>query len=268
MLESASVGAFLNITSCEPVRWEAELDGLDAIGVEHVELWLEYLPSPRELNVLTSLLRGRRTIMHGPFIGMSLATDWEALAAISLDRCHRAVEVAGVLGCEVVTLHAGAYGDFEPQAQAIRRLAERLGRFSRIPRPVITVENMPARTGASVESLAGADDLAALQMLSPQLNLTLDTGHCLQNAEDPAAVYMRFHETVRNIHLHDGRAGGKAHQALGTGDLDLVALLGSLQAKSYEGFVTIETLSREDLRSSLATLQAAGVSIKTVPNAA
>src|SRR5579863_9176749 len=109
MLENSSTGAFLNLTSYQPQQWARDLAGLDELGVAHLELWLEFDPTPREIATLESLIGARRTIMHGPFIGMSLATHWEDLAALSLGRAHRAVETAAILGCEVVTLHAGAF---------------------------------------------------------------------------------------------------------------------------------------------------------------
>ena len=259
MLESVSVGAFLNVTSPEPERWEEDLVALTTkTGIRHVEVWLEYLPSGRETIALASLLRGQRTIMHAPFIGASLASGWEALAAISLDRCHQAIELAGILGCEVVTLHAGPYASFEDHAMVIGRLAERLARFSTITRPVITVENMPIRAGASAEALARAEDLADLLDRAPQTRMTLDVGHCLQNGEDPAATFATFHGLIANIHLHDGSRDSSAHRALGAGELDLGAFLAGLQEHSYNKFLTIETLSMPDLEVSLTALGLAG----------
>ena len=268
VLESVSIGAFLNVTSPEPGRWEEDVAALDVLPIEHVEVWLEYLPSRRELVALASVLRGRRVIMHAPFIGASLASGWDALAAISLDRSHHAIELAGLLGCEVVTLHAGPYAAFEDPAAVIERLVERLGRFSSIARPVVTVENMPARGGATAETIASAEDLARLTERAPQTRLTLDVGHCLQNGEDPVAVFAAFAPLISNIHLHDGTSAGSAHKALGTGELDLHALLGSLQSHSYDRFLTIETLSSADLRDSLDALEQAGIARRSRASAA
>lgn len=258
MLESASVGAFLNITGPEPQRWRQDLSALDELAVSHLELWLEYMPARSELVELVGLLRGRRTIMHGPFIGMSLGTDWEALAAISLDRCRRAIEVAGLIGCEVLTLHAGQHGSFDDRLLAIERVAERLAPFGRLNRPIIAVENMPIRTGASAETLTRAEDISALATCAGELRLTLDVGHCLQNREDPVLVFERFKDNIHNIHLHDGTAGGSAHKALGVGELDLPAFLQALEASHYDRFLSIETLSHADLSASLDALTAAG----------
>lgn len=259
MLEHCSVGAFLNLTAFEPERWREGLAELDELGVAHLELWLEFEPAPREVALLEALLAGRRTIMHGPFIGMSLSTHWEDLAALSLGRAHRAVEVAGVLRCEVVTLHAGPFAKFEGHRQALARLAERFARFSRISSPAVALENLPARAGASADAVAGIGDLEQMIESLPGLSVTLDVGHCLQNGEDPRPFIERHSERIVDIHLHDGEPGGGAHRALGAGELPLHELLSCLDAVGYRGFLTVETLSAEDLRSSLQALWALGL---------
>lgn len=259
MLDRASIGAFLNLTDGNLDRLAGELSELEPLELDHLEVWLEHQPTGRELSAIARLLDGWVTIMHGPFVGMSLSTDWEALAAISLERCHRAIEAAGVLDSRVVTLHAGAYGDFSAHEAALERLAARITRFLRIPRPVVTVENMPARGGVTREAVATASDLEAILERLPDAQLTFDVGHSLQNGEDPVEFFQRHRTRIANIHLHDGWAGGRAHQALGAGELALGDLVERMHTDGYSGFVSIETLSREDLESSLAALAALDV---------
>jgi sugar phosphate isomerase/epimerase len=254
MLDKASLGAFVDLHSHDPDGWRERLSLLDGLDLDHVELWLEYEPAVRETGTLIHAFAGRRTIMHAPFIGMSLATDWGALAALSLDRCHRAVEVAGAIGCEIVTVHAGMHARHGSHDAALSRLVERFERFERIPAPVVTLENMTARGGATRETLAGLEDLEALSRALPDVAITLDVGHCVQNGEDPAAVFTALAGQVRNIHLHDAREGGRAHMALGEGELNLEGLLRTLEASGYAGFVTLETLGPDALRRSVRLL--------------
>jgi sugar phosphate isomerase/epimerase len=260
MLDSASIGAFLNVTDGNIDRLREDLARLGELQLDHVEVWLEHQPTVRELDELARLLQGHVTIMHGPFVGMSLCTDWDELAGISLERCHRAIEAAGVLGCWVVTLHAGVYGAFSPAEVAMQRLSARIERFARIGHPVVTIENMPARAGATREAVATSADLDRLVAALPELSVTFDVGHSVQNGEDPAAVAHRHRGRIANIHLHDGIAGGRAHTALGSGQLALDALVARLDADGYAGFISIETLSHEDLVSSLEAL--AGLDVR------
>lgn len=254
MDDQISVGAFINLQRHEPDVWLAELDHLDGLGLDHVELWLEYEPQGREARDLASVFGGWRTIMHGPFIGMSLASEWSALASLSLDRCHRAVEIAAVIGCEVVTLHAGTYAAHGDHRSARERLASRFARFTSLRSPNVTLENMPARGGATQEALASDRDITAVRRLLPDLQLTLNVGHCVQNDEDPAIVMATHAKHIRNIHLHDGRRAGPAHLPLGGGELNLDAFLDTVDLTGYRGFVTIETLDPNDLAQSLAAL--------------
>ncbi len=158
MLDHVSLGAFVDLHSHDPDGWRERLSLLEEPKLDHVELWLEYEPAVRETGALVHTFAGKRTIMHAPFIGMSLATEWSALAALSLDRCHRAIEVAGAIGCEVVTVHAGMHASHEYHDAALGRLVERFQRFARIPTPIVTLENMASRGGATRETLAGGED--------------------------------------------------------------------------------------------------------------
>lgn len=264
MLERASIGAFLNLTAFEPEAWKRDLALYDELRLDHVELWLEFEPSKREVAVLRSVLGSRTSIMHAPFIGMSLATHWDELATLSVSRSHRAIEVAGILGCHVVTLHAGPYAKFDGHTRACERLTERIGRFARIASPRVTLENLPERGGATRDAVSGLADLEHVLALLPSLHATLDVGHCLQNGEDPLPFILENVPRIANIHIHDGHVRGGAHQALGTGDLPTDELLAALDGAGYAGFLTIETLSEEALRASLDVLAGHGVTSRRV----
>jgi sugar phosphate isomerase/epimerase len=248
-------GVFLNVSRFEPRVWERQLVEIDRLPhLDHIELWLEYIPKRQELSVLRNMFSGRRTIMHGPFINMSLATEWEQLAQASLDRCGRAIEVASYIGSQVVTFHAGTYPVFDTKDAALARLADRFSKFANLSRPVVTLENMPVRGGASIECLSRTEDLESLVVLLPHLKLTLDVGHCLQNHDEVESFIKAHALSIVNIHLHDGIKGGKAHMRLGSGQLDLGGFLQAISESSYAGYVGMETLSVEDTAHSWEVL--------------
>ena len=250
-------GAFLNLLTYDPGAWERQLSDLDGLGgLDHLELWLEFIPSRRELAALADLLGGRRTIMHGPFIGMSIASSWSQLADISVDRCLRAVEVAAYLGCEVVTVHTGIVQRDEPQEAVLDRIVARFERLSGFRQPAIAIENMAARRGATRESVASTEHLADLLERLPSLQVTLDTGHALQAGDDPVAFAAVYCDRIANIHLHDGHRGGKGHLRLDTAELDLPGLLHVLEHGGYGRFLTLETVSVDDTAASWEVLNA------------
>jgi sugar phosphate isomerase/epimerase len=251
-----SRGAFLNLTHFDPADWLAQLEAVDRLqGLGHLELWVEFRPSRSQLNVMADLFADRLTIMHGPFIGMSLASEWEDLARLSLDRCNWAVEIAAYLECEVVTFHAGPHAIFDSHRAAFERLAKRLAHLTTLAQPRVTLENMPARGGASRETLSMLDNMRELIDLLPEICFTLDVGHCLQNVDDFTPFIEEHAERIANIHLHDGVTAGRSHMALGEGDLDVDVLLDTLDRANYSGYLTLETLGAEDTAKSWAVLR-------------
>ena len=244
-------GAFLNLLSFDPDDWRRQLDALDKLEtLDHLELWLEFMPTRTQLLVLSDLLDGRRTIMHGPFIGMSLASSWDDLARISLDRCLQAVELACFLGSEVVTIHGGIVHRDEPHDPVIERLVGRLERLSRYRNPIIALENMAGRGGATREAIARTEHLVQVMSCLPDLHVTLDTGHALQNGDDPSEFIEANGHRIVNIHLHDAHTGGRGHLRLGTAELNTARLLDALRATNYNGFLTLETVGIDDTAAS------------------
>lgn len=248
----ASFGTFVNLHAFDPDDWRRQLDHareLEHVG--HLELWLEFIPERRQLAEMADIFDGWHTIMHGPFIGLSLATGWEDLASVSLDRCLRAVEVGGYLGCEMVTFHAGAVQRGEPAETTLERLAGRVDALRRSASLVVTMENMSARGGASREAVACTDDVAALAELLPDLKWTFDVGHCWQNGEDPVAFLEGpLASRIALVHLHDAVSGGRGHLRLGEGTLDFAAVVRAVRSLSNPVKVSLETIGAADTAAS------------------
>jgi sugar phosphate isomerase/epimerase len=88
----------------------------------------------------------------------------------------------------------------------------------------------------------------------PGLRLTLDVGHALQAGLDPSRFVADHFQYLVNVHLHDGISQGRAHLALGEGELDIKALSASMMG--YLGFVGLEVLTDRDLQTSCDYLRA------------
>ena len=257
-MRSYKKGAFIQVTERDLQKWGADasfcanLDSLD-----YVEVWTEYIPSSEESNLLRSLVNSKELTVHGPFIHMSLASPLESVARFSLDRCLETIEFASQIEAKVVTFHAGTFPVFEDREAAVSRVAERFSSFSRIQSPVVTLENMPIRKGTTREALGRLADFVELKSLLPELRLTLDIGHSIQNEDDYDSFLQRYSTAVENIHLHDAVERGKGHLPLGTGSLDLEKLLVVLELVKFSKFVGLETISREATARSWETWQRA-----------
>lgn len=92
------------------------------------------------------------------------------------------------------------------------------------------------------------------------LSICLDTGHVLVGFSGPVelfAVLERIAPRLGDIHLHDGpwqgpemKIGyGQDHHPLGTGDLDVVRLLDTLESMNYTGPIIFELSVPEALQS-------------------
>lgn len=247
-----SNGAFFEVTDFHPEQWRKRLDFIDSLAsVDHVEVWLEHVPrTAREQQVLGQVLEGRTTVVHAPFIGLSLVLPWREVVDASFDRIARGLECAARLGAAVYTVHLGTGPVYEDRRALMDRAVRQLARLITVDGPRIAVENMPDRRAAGIECLSSLASLLELWMQLPEVGLTVDLGHAIQNGEDPIPFVERNCDKIANLHLHDALAGAAGHLALGQGELDVAALARVLHASGYPGFVGIETLGPVDTSAS------------------
>jgi sugar phosphate isomerase/epimerase len=245
-------GAFLNIVTSDRQDWTDAYRRIERFdGRGHVELWMEHIPSTEDIRALRHLLRDTEVIVHGPFIHLSLCTGLSEIAEVSLRRCERAIDASARIDAKVVTFHAGTYEVFEDHRTALERLAHRADRLIRVQTPVVTLENMPVRhSGTMRECLGRVDDLRQFLLLVPETKFTLDIGHCLQNGDDYLGFLREHSDRIKNIHLHDGKRGGRGHLRLGGGELELAKLVETLHDLNFREFVGLETIRDEDTDAS------------------
>ncbi|GAB4565816.1 MAG: hypothetical protein Kow0047_16700 [Anaerolineae bacterium] len=93
------------------------------------------------------------------------------------------------------------------------------------------------------------------------LGRCIDVGHLWQQGRDPAGYLDRWLQRARVVHLH-GAANGEDHQSLAVMPLDQLAPVAARLAGGFDGVVTLEVFSHEELRTSLLawrrTLEALG----------
>lgn len=90
-------------------------------------------------------------------------------------------------------------------------------------------------------SVAAIDEL--LSRSSDNIGLCLDTAWMLDSGEDPVAVARKYSSRLYGMHLKDfvfDRAGKPEDVIVGTGNLDLPAMVKLLKEIKYKGYLTIE----------------------------
>lgn len=246
------------MTSFNVSDWRRQLTALQGLPNRgHIEVWLEWLPdTASQLRVLNSLLMHERIIVHAPFIGISIASPWRELSAISRDRLINACDVANELNAKVVTMHVGHVPFFEAREAIIDRIARAYEDIQRrSAATVIAIENMYRGRGVAVCTGASIADMIDLFTRIPSISFTLDVGHAIQNNEGYCEFLQAYKRSIVNIHLHDGIIEGAAHLRLGKGQLDLESFLHCCIESEYDQYISLETISDRDTIESWAILQ-------------
>ena len=208
------------------VQLRARLDAL-GLGVV-VETGARYLMDPRD--------------KHEP----TLVTAYEEGRARRLDFLRRCADVADELGAEALSFWTGVPRAGVDRAQAWRWVRE--GVMALVDShgergPALAVEPEPGML------LEDCDDWQRLQASVPQVQLALDTGHCIvagQYAPDQAVRVFAPH--LGTVAVEGMRRGVHEHLPLDEGDVDLPAVLQALVDVGYDRLVTLE-LSRDSHRA-------------------
>lgn len=225
--------------------------------VDHVEIWLEQSLNFSELKFLKSLLSSYKTIIHAPFVHLSLASPHSEVIKTTIKSYLQIMQIAKILGAKLVTFHTGTQLKFTPEKIAIKLLAKNLNKFKNSYKGKIrfTIENMPSDAVGGVQSHypKSLKNLAQLKKLLPWLKFTLDIGHAFQSGENQKEIskfIKKYKKSILDIHLHDAKLKGKAHMSLGEGDLDVDLLFRLLEKIEYTGYVSLETITKENTKKS------------------
>lgn len=253
-----SIGLVVDVLTPDPTAWAREIEQIrDACSPGHLELWMEYIPDKRERRNLSAALDGLPVTVHAPFVDMSIATRWEEHAAACVGRLRNALEVSIELGASVFTIHAGKFADYEDHRDALQRVANRYDELVQHASSSIEIgiENLKCkRSGVSRESVATLDDLREVCTINPEIQLTPDVGHAVQNGDDPSSLLFFAAERTASVHLHDAVLGERSHRAFGDGDLPLDSVADAIVALNPK-FLTLELLTLSDGVRSYRMLQ-------------
>ncbi|CAM3368073.1 MULTISPECIES: sugar phosphate isomerase/epimerase family protein [Brevibacillus] len=208
------------------LRWSGnQLEGLKQIGKEKPITWS----------------------IHAPISGCNLAAEAGAYRDQTIDTMKRCLEIANVLDCTHVVMHAGEIQDrLEPDSRArgvehasqtIRALIPELIRG----RTILTIENVPPYPkvlGWNVEDLLAICKQAA----SPHVGIVYDVGHAhlirpgyTEEALEQVLPYLAA------LHLSDNFGQADDHLAVGDGTISFAPILSLLQDKRFAGSWVVET---------------------------
>ena len=256
-LKNYSKGVFLNTVPKDKNNWRKQVDFINSLpGIEHVEVWIEEDLNLSELKFLKSLLKKYKIIIHGPFVHLSLISPHREIRDITRRLYLQTLKIAETLEANLVTFHCGTKLKFISREIATELFTQNFLKIKNSYRGKIafTIENLPPEErGVQIHYPSSLKDLAHLKDLLPWLNFSVDIGHAFQSGEslDKISKFLRkYKDSILDIHLHDATLKGKAHLALGKGELDLMRFLRLLRGIDYRGYLSLETISREDTKKS------------------
>ncbi|MCG7417775.1 EboA domain-containing protein [Microbacterium sp. ACRRU] len=196
--------------------------------------------------------------------------DREADARMEFLR--RAIEIAGILGSDCVSLWSGVLPDDVTADAARVLLDERLAALVESAADRDVVLALEPEPGMLVETVEDALAVRARLGHPANLGLTVDLGHCVVVERAGVVGALRAAGSLlRNVQADDMRATAHEHLPFGEGDLDLEAALRTLREIDYRGVVAVE-LPRHShaapklARESIIALEAAAGS--AMPGAA
>jgi sugar phosphate isomerase/epimerase len=259
-------------------RFEDALSILAEIGYQSVAITLDHnVLNPYDIDLPAQLERARGLLeklglhcvietgarflldprrKHRPTLTSSRPEE----RARRLDFLCRAVDIAGALAADAVSLWSGTAEDHAPFPAHLDRLIEgcsRLCEYAAKRQIRLAFEPEP---GMLIDTMARYEELFR-RVDNPWFGLTIDIGHLHCQGEEPIAEHLRrWHERLWNVHIEDMRRGVHEHLMFGEGEIDVVPVLAALKEIGFRGGIHVE-LSRHShdavntARRALAFLQ-------------
>lgn len=258
MTNKFSLGIFLNILNLDKKQWLRDINFIKTIpGLDHLEIWSEADLSKKDIDWLKDKLSNYKLIFHGPFTAMSLISGHKLINQTSINIYKKFIDQAIALNAKLITVHTGKYPVYSNPQKATEVFSQNFKKLLSYTSKniVLTTENMPMDHGAQ-NGFPSLKEFNNISQSIPNINYTLDIGHCLQNGENFYQFIIENKDKIKNIHLHNGVKNGKAHYGLQLpGNLDIKYLLNLLNKINYQNFLTLEVLDDQDKIESIKLIK-------------
>lgn len=173
----------------------------------------------------------------------SLLSPSEEGRARRLDFIRRAIRICEICSGEAVTFTAGRVKRNVGQANAGAWLLDGLSRIAETAAEAgvaVALEPEPGHIVGTVDDFTLVRD-AARQMTDAPIHLALDTGHTFAaGVRAPHQAVKEFASILRAVSISDVARSAPHHVPLGTGEVDIAAVLAALQGIDFGGLVTVK----------------------------
>jgi sugar phosphate isomerase/epimerase len=222
------------------IEWIAEL------GFDFIDLTLEP-PSASARTVDTGKVRAAleannlQVVGHTPYY-LPLCNPFESLRRAAVEELKVCLHAFAALGATWMNIHPDRQAPFYERKYIIERNLQSLRELLVVAREVgvgLIIENLPG-------SFNTVRQLSDLLEPMPELGLHLDIGHAnlLVDFNTTEEILAAFGRRLRHVHLHDNKGGSSdLHLPLGTGTIDTAQYVRMLQARGYDGTITLEVFT-------------------------
>lgn len=198
-----SLGTTIFLAGRDEELWDAEALRARDLGVEHLEILLEYPPGngelrERQVRRLRNLVKGVKVLVHAPISWLSLITPHERLWQLSLKEVQDTMAVATKLGAELITISGGPlpFPHLRRGRDACERFREAVEQLLPQARElglVLAVENLAAGYPSTAEELEGA--------LALGVKWSLNFEQAQEVGLEPLGLLRRFHRQAVRVAL-------------------------------------------------------------------
>ena len=154
---------------------------------------------------------------------------------------RRAIELAGELNADCVSLWSGAVCSDADETLLWRKLTDGVGEVLDHASRCGVVLGFEPEPGMFIDTVARAEELFERLGRPKSLGLTVDIGHLECLGERPLAATVRdVANRIVNVHIDDMIVCRHEHLPLGKGDIDYVPIFRELLAARYQGGLHVE----------------------------
>jgi len=219
---------------------EAGLEGIE-FWVETPDFWLRGLPEDDLAQCIADHPELSPITVHAPSLDLNPCSINPRVAGISVDYTVEAIEMAGRIGADVVTVHPGRRtAKRHPSAYDYRRFEEyidRLREAAEQARVRVAIENLEPRVNTLLYT---ADDAVEVLEREPWLWFTLDIGHAMMISCDEVLRFIDLCiDRMANVHVSALGANERPHHPI-HGDPSAIRVLTELADRGYDGYLTLE----------------------------
>jgi sugar phosphate isomerase/epimerase len=214
------------------------LSSIKKSGVEGLELIALANLSEKDIEIVKKMV-----LKHGLKI-FSIHQSNDSLLSINLKEIERLCEIANAFSADIVVLHINAFKKDLLSKIFINGLKNLQKKY----KIKFGIENV-AKTPFTLDKRTYKEKEFSQTLQEIGLNITFDTTHTGQAADDICEFYKINKDKIANIHISDYKKGwlntvlflaNGTHLPLGAGELEITKLLKILKETGYQGPVTME----------------------------